>query len=152
MTSVTLASQEIFNTNRPFIRLVSPQQKNEVWPLPVSFSAENDTLSLRQSTSSSVSVSLQAKAGFHSPARPSERALHFPATWWPFPTRDPPPLFLFYHYRHHCPQNGWQLLEIPGCVTTLRCTRCAICVAPVLMPQQLEMERMTIPAAAQVAN
>lgn len=56
-----------------------------------------------------------------------------------------------HHYRHHRPQNGWQLLEIPGCVTTLRCTCCAIYAPPVLMPQQLERKRrVIIPATVQV--
>lgn len=56
-------------------------------------------------------------------------------------------------YRHHqCPQNGWQLLEIPGCVTTLRCTCCAIYVPPVLMPQQPERQRRIMPTTAQAAN
>ena len=50
-------------------------------------------------------------------------------------------LSLSRHYRHHCPQNGWQLIEITGCVTTPRCTCCAIYVAPVLMPQQPERQR-----------
>lgn len=65
-------------------------------------------------------------------------------------TSHPPPLSR--HYRHHCPQNGWQLLEIPGCVTTLRCTCCAIYVPPVLMPQQPERQKRIMPTTAQAAN
>lgn len=62
------------------------------------------------------------------------------------------PSILPRHYRHHCPQNGWQLLEIPGCVTTLRCTCCAVHVPPVLMPQQPERQRRIIPAPAREAS
>ena len=68
-----------------------------------------------------------------------------------FAPQPPPPLPLC-HYRHHCPQNGWQLLEIPGCVTTPRCTCCAIYIPPVLMPQQPERQRNIMPVPAKVAN
>lgn len=122
----------------------------------------NSTLSLLQRVCSSRTVSVKGKAVFHQSARlitaePLRLSIRLKVQFdfrpldGPFNQEIlPPPLFR--HYRHHCPQNGWQLLEIPGCVTTLRCTCCAIYVPPVLMPQQPERQRRIIPATAQVPN
>lgn len=102
-----------------------------------------------------MTVSAQGKAVFHwssrfiSPQSPrlSQRALEWKVQFsfspldGPFKPRVLVPIPLC-HYRHHCPQNGWQLLEVPGCVTTLRCTCCAIYVPPVLLHQQPERQRL----------
>lgn len=87
----------------------------------------NSTFSRLQRACSSMTTSVQGKAVVHLLHYSTERpAVQFDIRPLDGPfNQEIPPWPLFRHCRHHCPQNGWQHLEIPGCVTTPRCTRCA---------------------------
>ncbi len=100
--------------------------------------AEIDTLSLFQRACSSMTASVKWKHCFTWSARfitteplwlSSRLKVQF--SFWPLDgpfNQEIPPPPLFCYYRHHSPQNGWQLLEIPGCVTTLEVhTLCHLC-------------------------
>lgn len=149
-TSIRVTCNTIF----PIItKLFSPHRRQRI-ALFQCHLAEKDTSSRIQRACSSVTISVSGKAlclcGPATVCSCSLTSSHLMALSTKRSIPTPPTLFR--HYRHHCPQNGWQLLEIPGCVTTLRCTCCAIYAPPVLMPQQPERQRRITPAMAQVVS